>query len=42
MDRDKNIIATFVPRPPNPDDLKSVNPDEVLDGSAETESSKEP
>jgi hypothetical protein len=28
MDRDKNIIARFDLRPPNPDDLKAVNPDE--------------
>ena len=36
MDRDKDIIARFDVRPPNPDDLKSINPTEDANGSTET------
>ena len=35
MDTDKQIIATFVPRPINEDDLKSIIPAEGGEGSTE-------
>lgn len=38
MTTDKNIVAMFGPRPPNPDDLKAINPAE---GAETAEGQKE-